>query len=131
MNSQIIKYYAGELSKEERKALLQKAFSNQELKNEMMNYQHLQSLMNLHPQEKNELLGKESLKCFMKARQAEKRKRLFFLFFTLCSNCLCVRSFHLVDYFLVRRYGYASVCYCPGIIGSGRTACAYPAAGWK
>ena len=52
MNSQIIKYYAGELSKEERKALLQKAFSNQELKNEMMNYQHLQSLMNLHPQEK-------------------------------------------------------------------------------
>ena len=34
MNSQIIKYYAGELSKEERKALLQKAFSNQELKNE-------------------------------------------------------------------------------------------------
>lgn len=29
MNSQIIKYYAGELSKEERKALLQKAFSNQ------------------------------------------------------------------------------------------------------
>lgn len=80
MNSQIIKYYAGELSKEERKALLQKAFSNQELKNEMMNYQHLQSLMNLHPQEKNELLGKESLKCFMKARQAEKRKRLFFYF---------------------------------------------------
>ena len=80
MNSQIIKYYAGELSKEERKALLQKAFSDQELKSEMMKYQHLQSLMNLHPQEKNELLGRESLKCFMEARQAEKRKRLFFYF---------------------------------------------------
>ncbi|WP_250714145.1 hypothetical protein [Bacteroides fragilis] len=78
MNSQIIKYYAGELSKEERKALLQKAFSDQELKSEMMKYQHLQSLMNLHPQEKNELLGRKSLKCFMEARQAEKRKRLFF-----------------------------------------------------
>ena len=80
MNSQIIKYYAGELSKEERKALLQKAFSDQELKSEMMKYQHLQSLMNLHPQEKNELLGRKSLKCFMEARQAEKRKRLFFYF---------------------------------------------------
>lgn len=89
MNSQIIKYYAGELSKEERKALLQKAFSNQELKNEMMNYQHLQSLMNLHPQEKNELLGKESLKCFMKARQAEKGKDCFFIFYAMQQLSLC------------------------------------------
>lgn len=31
MDHRIIKYYAGELSKEERKALLQEAFSNQEL----------------------------------------------------------------------------------------------------
>ena len=60
MDHRIIKYYAGELSKEERKALLQEAFSNQELKKEMINCQHLQSLVKLHPQEKNELLGKES-----------------------------------------------------------------------
>lgn len=59
MDHRIIKYYAGELSKEERKALLQEAFSNQELKKEMINCQHLQSLVKLHPQEKNELLGKE------------------------------------------------------------------------
>lgn len=41
MDHRIIKYYAGELSKEERKALLQEAFSNQELKKEMINCQHL------------------------------------------------------------------------------------------
>lgn len=52
MDHRIIKYYAGELSKEERKALLQEAFSNQELKKEMINCQHLQSLVKLHPQEK-------------------------------------------------------------------------------
>lgn len=39
MDHRIIKYYAGELSKEERKALLQEAFSNQELKKEMINCQ--------------------------------------------------------------------------------------------
>ena len=65
MDHRIIKYYAGELSKEERKALLQEAFSNQELKKEMINCQHLQSLVKLHPQEKNELSGKESLKRFI------------------------------------------------------------------
>lgn len=47
MDHRIIKYYAGELSKEERKALLQEAFSNQELKKEMINCQHLQSLVKL------------------------------------------------------------------------------------
>ena len=76
MDHRIIKYYAGELSKEERKALLQEAFSNQELKKEMINCQHLQSLVKLHPQEKNELSGKESLKRFMKARQIEKAQLL-------------------------------------------------------
>ena len=75
MDHRIIKYYAGELSKEERKALLQEAFFNQELKKEMINCQHLQSLVKLHPQKKNELLGKESLKRFMKARQIEKKEK--------------------------------------------------------
>ena len=77
MDHRIIKYYAGELSKEERKALLQEAFSHPELKKEIMEYQQMQSLVKLHPQEKNELLGKESLERFMQARQAEKGKRLF------------------------------------------------------
>jgi len=46
MDHRIIKYYAGELSKEERKALLQEAFSNQELKKEMINCQHLYNPQN-------------------------------------------------------------------------------------
>lgn len=90
MDHRIIKYYAGELSKEERKALLQEAFSNQELKKEMINCQHLQSLVKLHPQEKNELLGKESLKRFMKARQIEKKKRLSFHFYAMRLSSLPV-----------------------------------------
>ena len=36
MDHRIIKYYAGELSKEERKALLQEAFSNQETEEGMI-----------------------------------------------------------------------------------------------
>lgn len=77
MDQRIIKYYAGELSKEERKALLKDAFSDQALKKEMMDYQHLQSLMRLHPQEKDEFIGKKSWERFMQARRTEKGKRLF------------------------------------------------------
>lgn len=76
MDQRIIKYYTGELGKEERTALLKEAMSNQDLKKEMMDYQRVQSLMKLHPQEKNEFIGKESLRRFLKARQAEKGKRL-------------------------------------------------------
>lgn len=76
MDNRIIKYYARELSKEERKALLQEAMIHQELKKEMMDCELLQSLMKLHPCEKDELLGKESLKYFIKARRVEKGKRL-------------------------------------------------------
>ena len=99
MDHRIIKYYAGELSKEERKALLQEAFSNQELKKEMINCQHLQSLVKLHPQEKNELLGKESLKRFMKARQIEKKKRLSFHFLRYAAIIIaCIVSTWWVTY---------------------------------
>ena len=77
MDNRIIKYYAGELDKTERTALLQEAFSNQELKKQMMEYQQLESLMQLSSDNKNELLGKRSLLTFIKARQGEKRRRLF------------------------------------------------------
>lgn len=77
MDIRIIQYYTGELNKDERRALLLETFSNPQLKKEMMDYQQLQSLMNLHPQKKDELLGQESLKRFMQARKAEKGKRLF------------------------------------------------------
>lgn len=99
MDQRIIKYYAGELSKEERKALLQEALSHQELKKEMMEYQQLQSLMKLHPQEKNEFLGKESLKRFMQARKAEKGKRLFLHFLRYAAIVIaCIASTWWITY---------------------------------
>lgn len=99
MDHRIIKYYAGELSKEERKALLQEAFSNQELKKEMMACQHLQSLAGLHPQEKDEFIGKNSLKSFMETRKAEKRKRLFLYFARYAAIIMvCIASTWWITY---------------------------------
>lgn len=93
MNNKVIKYYAGELNKEERRALLQEALSNQELKNEMIVYQQIQSLAKLHPCKKNELLGKESLKRFMQLRQAENNKKKIRLFLRYAAIILvCIFS---------------------------------------
>lgn len=78
MDLRIIKYYTKELSEDERRSLLQEAFSNDKLKKEMMDCQNLQSLMKLHTFEKNELSGKTSLNQFVRARKLEKRKRLLF-----------------------------------------------------
>lgn len=80
MDQRIITYYAGELNPEERKALLQEALTHPELKQEMMDYQHLHSLAELHPFLKNETDGKESFRHFMKARRTEKRKQLSLIF---------------------------------------------------
>lgn len=79
MDERIIKYYAGELTREERKALLQEAFSHPELKKEMMDYQHFQSLVHLHPSQKDEQYGKKSLDRFMQAQRMEKRKKQIFI----------------------------------------------------
>lgn len=76
MDDRIIKYYAGELSPEERTALLQEAFMHPELKQAMMECQHLQSLTDLHPSLKDEQCGMESLHRFMRTRRYEKKKRL-------------------------------------------------------
>ena len=99
MDQRIIKYYAGELSKEERKTLLKDAFSDQALKKEMMDYQHLQSLMQLHPQAKNEFIGKKSWERFMQARRTEKWKRLFLHFLRYAAVILvCVASTWWITY---------------------------------
>lgn len=99
MDQRIIKYYVGELSKEERKALLKDAFSDQALKKEMMEYQHLQSLMQLHPQEKDEFIGKKSWEHFMQARRTEKGKRLFLHFLRYAAVILvCVASTWWITY---------------------------------
>lgn len=76
MDNRIIKYYAGELSEAERMALLQEASTDLELKREMMECQQVESLMQLGSWQKNELLGRQSLRGFMKARQTEQGRRL-------------------------------------------------------
>jgi transmembrane sensor len=76
MDERIIKYYANELDKAERKALLEEAFADKELKQQMMEYQNLQSLFSLHSQKKNMVRGEESLHNFMKVRTAEKGKKI-------------------------------------------------------
>lgn len=102
MDDRIIKYYVGELSGEEQKALLQEAFSNQELKKQMMEYQHLQSLMQLHPQKKNEISGKESLRRFMRIRKSEKEKRLSFRISRYAAIAIaCILSTWWITYSLV------------------------------
>lgn len=99
MDQRIIKYYAGELSKEERKVLLKDAFSDQALKKEMMDCQHLQSLMQLHPQEEDEFIGKKSWERFMQARRTEKGKRLFLHFLRYAAVILvCVASTWWITY---------------------------------
>lgn len=93
MNHQIIKYFTGDLSKDERKSLLQKAFSDQELKKEMMELQQIQSLMRLHASEKDESAGEKSLNRFMQIRHVEKRKKQYFTFLRYAAIILvCIVS---------------------------------------
>ncbi len=77
MDQRIIKYYAGELSSDERKSLLDEVFSNKTLKREMMDFHNMNYLMKLHPEKKDEIAGKKSLDRFKKARRREKGRRLF------------------------------------------------------
>ena len=93
MDNRIIKYYANELNEVEKKTLLEEVFSNEELKNQMMDYQNLQSLFLLHPQKINEIMGKENLHKFMKARTAEKKKKTLWIFLRYAAVILiCIFS---------------------------------------
>lgn len=129
MDDRIIKYYVGELSGEEQKALLQEAFSNQELKKQMMEYQHLQSLMQLHPQKRTKFQVKKA--CGVLCGYAnQKRKKIVFQDFTLCSDCNSMYSVHLVDYLFIGGCRTASAGYS-GTICSCRPTCTYCIARWK
>lgn len=69
MDNRIVKYYAGELNREERESLLKDCRTDSELKEQMLNFQNIQSLMQLHPDRKDEALGRRSLKEFLRARK--------------------------------------------------------------
>lgn len=53
MDKRIIQYYEGELSNEEKKQLLQEVSEQSSLKQEMMDLQHVRSLMAFHPNEQD------------------------------------------------------------------------------
>lgn len=74
MDKRVIQYYAGELSSEEKKQLLQEAFENPSLKQEMMDYQHVHVLMELRPEKEDALSGRMSWERFRHARKAEQWK---------------------------------------------------------
>ncbi len=94
MSPKTIHYFTDkELSNDDRKSLLYESLSNEKLKKEMMDYQNLNSLMNLHSDRKDEQAGRISLNRFMKARQKEKVKRLFFKsFFKVAAFLVCILS---------------------------------------
>lgn len=75
MDKRVVQYYTGELSSDERKALLQEAFENPDLKKEMMDYQHVQALMGLHPEAQDTWSGRMSWERFSRARKVEQWRR--------------------------------------------------------
>lgn len=79
MDQRIIKYYLGELSTDEKKSLLIEASHDAELKQQMMNYQNVQSLMLLSSERKNKVQGKKSYDRFIYNRNQEKKRKLFLI----------------------------------------------------
>lgn len=73
----ILKYLQGELSGEERLKLLKDASVEPELKKQIIDYQHVKSIVDLHPGTIDLQLGEHQYRQFMKIIIGEKRKRLF------------------------------------------------------
>lgn len=80
MDYRVIRYYAGELNRDERRALLEEASANPELKREMMECQHLHTLTGLHPNLKDESAGRLGLERFVQRRRKTERRRISFGF---------------------------------------------------
>lgn len=76
MKERIIKYCQGDLSKEERDVLLKEAYDDPVLKSEIIDYQHLHSLLELTPERVDIQEGKESWTSFKMLVNSQKRKFL-------------------------------------------------------
>lgn len=76
MDKRIIQYYEGELSNEEKKQLLQEVSEQSSLKQEMMDLQHVRSLMAFHPNEQDKLIGQRSWQRFYQLRRAKHRRKV-------------------------------------------------------
>jgi len=76
----IIKYFSGELNREERIALLQALEQNSEFKQEFMAYRNLNALMALTRQTHDHTEGEKSYKKFHLEKKHKQVKRLFSVF---------------------------------------------------
>lgn len=77
MDERIIKYYQGELDKEEEKVLLDEAYRDSALKSSMIEYQQLHSLLGLQDIAADRELGKAKYKYFKQL--VDRRRRRFFM----------------------------------------------------
>lgn len=77
MDRRIIQYFAGELSSEERKSLLKEVLNNEALKQEMMHYRHLHTLINLQPSQADEDEGSKSYEQFVARLRWQQKRRVF------------------------------------------------------
>lgn len=74
MDNRVIKYYTGELSSDERRALLREAMTNEELRKDIADALNMQALTAIQASEKDEEQGKRSLRWFMKMRRSQQRR---------------------------------------------------------
>lgn len=75
MDRRIIQYYEDKLSNEEKKQLLQEVSEQSSLKQEMMYFKHMRSLMAFHAKEQDKQIGQRSWLRFYQLHQAECYKK--------------------------------------------------------
>lgn len=80
LNERIIKYCQGQLNKKDQDELLKNAFQDSELKAELIDYQHLYSLMRLHPDAADLPSGKVGYINFKQLLSRQKRKTFLLAF---------------------------------------------------
>ena len=74
MDERIIKYCQGLLSKQEQDLLLKEAYDNPELKAQIIDYQHLHSLLELVPEKADVRQGYKEYGNFKRLVNSQKRK---------------------------------------------------------
>lgn len=80
MDERIIKYCQGDLSKEEQDQLLKEAYNDPALKLQMIDYQHLYSLLDLTPEKADIEQGRKKYVHFKKLVNSQKRKTVLLSF---------------------------------------------------
>lgn len=103
MEEKIIKYFQGDLSRSERIELLKEALSDPELKAQMIDYQHLQSLIELCPDTIDIVAGKQNYVQFIKRTVNRKRNKIFlsFMRYAAIGIVLIVSTWIVASYYFV------------------------------